>query len=189
MSSDLTAAGAGGARRGGQDERARAYDASLKLLGARARSRAELSERLARKGFDAGAVRTLLDDLERCGLIDDADFAEQWVHFRHRDGARSRRALRVELQNKGVDDERIAAALDRISEADERARAAELVRRTVARRSLPAADDVNACRREQRRLLGMLARKGYSSEVAFAAVNQEWAAALPEAPVDEEWIG
>src|SRR5699024_1165347 len=138
LSSDRTA-GATGTRRGEGDERARAYDASLRLLGARGRSRAELDERLARKGFDAGVVGTLLDDLERAGLIDDADFARQWVYFRHRDGARSRRALRIELRGKGVDEDHIEAALAGISEADERARASELVRRTVARRRPPAA--------------------------------------------------
>lgn len=188
MSSD-PAVGAGSSRRSEGDERARAYDASLTLLGSRARSRAELSERLAGKGFDAGVVRALLDDLERAGLVDDADFAQQWVYFRHRDGARSRHALRIELRGKGVDEEHIESALGRISEADERARAAELVRRTVARRRLPAADDAGACRREQRRLLGMLARKGYGSEIAYAAVRQEWAAALPEAPLGEDGIG
>lgn len=179
MSSEEAAAAQGTAE-GAGSERRRAYDAALRLLTARARSSAELSDRLVGKGFSAQTVRVLVGDLENAGLLDDADFARQWVYFRHRDGGRSRRVLRDELRRKGVDDEHIAAAVDCISEDDERARAARLVRRTLSRRSLPSADDVAACRREQRRLLGMLARKGYGSEIAYAVVSEEWSAAGPE---------
>ncbi|WP_182347584.1 regulatory protein RecX [Tomitella gaofuii] len=169
---------------GAGHERSRAYDASLRLLAARARSRAELAERLHRKGHADTVVTPLLDDLERAGLLDDADFAEQWVYFRHRDGARSRRALGVELRRKGVDDAVIEQAVAQISDDDERGRAAALVRRTLSRRRAPVADDADAARREQRRLVGMLARKGYGSELAYGVVMDEWRAAAEERAAD-----
>lgn len=164
-------------RREPGDERARAYDASLRLLAARARSRSELADRLHRKGYGESVVAALLDDLERAGLLDDADFASQWVYFRHRDGARSRRALGAELRDKGVDADVIDDALSQITDDDEYARAGALVRRTLARRGQPAADDADAVRRAQRRLLGMLARKGYGAELAHSVVTDEWSAA------------
>ncbi len=164
------------------DARGRAYDASLRLLAARARSRGELAERLRRKGYEQSIVGPLLDDLERAGLLDDADFASQWVYFRHRDGARSRRALGLELRDKGVDHDVIEDALSQITDDDERARAAALIRRTLARRGLPAADEPDAVRRAQRRLVGMLARKGYGAELAYSVVTDEWAAARENAP-------
>lgn len=146
----------------------------MRLLAARARSRAELTDRLLRKGLDEQVVGKLLDDLERSGLVDDADFAEQWVFFRHRDGARSRKALSLELRRKGVDEELIAEAVGQISDDGERDRAVALVRRTLARRRIPSAGEVDACRREQRRLVGMLARKGYGAELAYSVVIDEW---------------
>ncbi|QDQ97641.1 regulatory protein RecX [Tomitella fengzijianii] len=166
-------------RRGGEgSERSRAYEASLRLLAARARSRAELADRLQRKGYPEAVVGPLLDDLERAGLIDDADFAAQWVYFRHRDGGRSRRALGMELRSKGVDGAVIEEAVAQISDDDECARATELVRRTLRRRRPAAGSDAE--RREQRRLVGMLARKGYGSELAYTVVMDEWRAVAAE---------
>ncbi len=183
MNSDPSAGGAQrrSRRREPDDERGKAYDAALRLLAARARSRSELSGRLERKGFAPEVVRPLLDDLERAGLLDDADFAAQWVYFRHRDGARSRRALHAELRRKGVDAEVISEALTTITDEDERARAAELVRRTLGRRRPVDDGDEDARRRAQRRLVGMLARKGYGAELAYSVVAQEWAAAVEDA--------
>jgi regulatory protein len=73
------------------------------------------------------------------------------------------------LRQRGLDDQ-VDSALAGIDGSDERAKAAELVarrRRTLA--GLPP--DVQA-----RRLVGMLARKGYSSGLAYAVVREVMAA-------------
>ena len=56
------------------------------------------------------------------GLVDDADFAEQWVQSRRVNAGKGKRALAAELRTKGVDDDVIAAALSGI-DASDRARA------------------------------------------------------------------
>ncbi|WP_245650665.1 recombination regulator RecX [Nocardia harenae] len=160
----------GGTPQGGTVEQAK--EACLRLLAVRARSRAELAQRLSAKGFDAEVTAAAVERLVEVGLVDDAAFAEQWVRSRHTFSGKGRAALAQELRRKGVAPETAAAALDGISGDDERERAAELVRRKV--RSLPASVDRDTA---LRRLSGMLARRGYPASVAFPVVRAELDAA------------
>lgn len=149
-----------------------AKESALRLLAVRARSRAELAQRLSAKGYSLEVIEQVLDRLAEVGLIDDADFARQWVRQRHGFSGKGRRALQQELRRKGVSQEDSAAALEGVTADDEYERATELVRRKL--RSLPAGLD-----REKaiRRLVGMLARRGYGHSVAYAVVKSEYEAA------------
>ncbi|MFI5718430.1 recombination regulator RecX [Nocardia sp. NPDC051750] len=154
---------------GGSVEQAK--EACLRLLAVRARSRAELGQRLSAKGFATEVTEQVLDRLAEVGLVDDAEFARQWVQQRHRFSGKGRQALAQELRRKGVAREAAAAALEDVTADDETERATELVRRKL--RTLPAGLD-----REKaiRRLVGMLARRGYGHSVAYAVVKAEWEA-------------
>lgn len=138
----------------------------LDLLTARARSRAELADELAGRGVADDVSARVLDRLVEVGLLDDAAFAEQWVSSRHRHRGLGRRALADELRRKGVDRETAAVALDELGGEDERARAAELVERRLP--SMRRLDDTVAARR----LVGMLARKGYAAGLAHEVVRE-----------------
>ncbi|MGY2060436.1 regulatory protein RecX, partial [Nocardia gipuzkoensis] len=70
--------GAGEPAGGGTE--AQAKDVCLRLLTDRARSRAELANKLADKGFRADVAERVLNRLTEVGLINDAAFAEQWVY-------------------------------------------------------------------------------------------------------------
>ncbi|MEU2123448.1 recombination regulator RecX [Nocardia niwae] len=163
-SADPVAAGS----EGGTVEQAK--EACLRLLAVRARSRAELAQRLAAKGYTPEVSERALDRLGEVGLIDDAAFAEQWVHSRHTFSGKGKQALAQELRRKGVAQSDAAAALDAISTDDEEARAAELVRRKL--RSLPRELDRD---KRIRRLVGMLARRGYDQSTAYRVVKAELA--------------
>ena len=152
-----------------REEQARAL--CLRLLTARARTRAELSGQLARRGYPDGVSGPVLDRLAAVGLIDDTDFAQQWVESRRMHAGQGRRALAAELRAKGVDNEIITAALAGIDAGAERTRAEELVR-TKLRREALVDDDV----RVSRRLIAMLARRGYSQNLAGEVVLAELAA-------------
>jgi regulatory protein len=76
--------------------------------------------------------------------------------------------LAAELRTKGVDDEVIAAALADIDAGAERVRAEQLVERRLRREALGDGDDVKVTRR----LVGMLARRGYSQSMAVAVVTE-----------------
>lgn len=66
----------------------------------------------------------------------------------------------------------IAAALDGLDAGTERVRAEQLVERRLRREALGEGDDVKVTRR----LVGMLARRGYSQSMAVAVVTGALAA-------------
>ena len=147
-----------------REEQARAL--CLRLLTARARTRAELETQLAKRGYPDDVSTRVLDRLADVGLIDDADFAEQWVRSRRARAGKGKRALAAELRTKGVDDDVIAEALDGIDAGAERQRAEELVSEKL-RRERNTDDEAKLTRR----LVGMLARRGYSQTLAFDVVK------------------
>lgn len=152
-----------------------AASAALRLLRYRPRSEHELRERLLSKEHEPRAVDEALERIRIWGLIDDADFASEWVRGRRRRRGRSRGALERELREKGVAETHIAGAVAGIEESDDRKQAAELVRGRLARK--PAAIGPGAdIQGEKRRLVAFLARRGYPTGLAMSVVNAELAA-------------
>lgn len=159
-----------------QDPRNReeqAKNVCLRLLTVRARTRAELEAQLTKRGYPDDVSARVLDRLTEVGLIDDEDFAEQWVRSRHANAGKGKRALAVELRKKGVDNEVISAALAELDPAAERQRAEELVRDKLRRERLDGSPEADV--KVTRRLVGMLARRGYNQSMAFDVVSVELA--------------
>ncbi|MDV6297778.1 regulatory protein RecX [Dietzia maris] len=152
-----------------------AANAALRLLRYRPRSEHELRERLLDKEYAAEAVDEALGRVRAWGLVDDADFAEEWVRGRRRRRGRSRGALERELRDKGVAEAHIARAVGEIDESDDRRQAADLVRGRLDRRPRAALSgpDVQG---ERRRLIAFLARRGYPTGLAVKVVDAELAA-------------
>ncbi|WP_232675960.1 regulatory protein RecX [Nocardioides sp. R-C-SC26] len=148
----------------------------LDQLTGRARSRHELAEKLRSRGVPEEVAGRLLDRFEEVGLVDDAAFARAWASGRQSAKGLARRAIAQELRRKGVGDETARTALDELDPDAETEAARALVRKKL--RTLARVDDVTATRR----LVGMLARKGYGSGLAFAVVREELAAADRVAP-------
>jgi regulatory protein len=142
----------------------------LRRLTAAPRTRAELAADLAARDVPADVAEQALDRFTEVGLIDDAAFADAWVRSRHSTRGLSSRALQRELRNKGVDDETVSAAVDAIDPESELETAAAL----VARR-LPSSRGLDRAART-RRLVGMLARKGYDGGLAMRVVRDALAA-------------
>jgi len=152
-----------------RDEQARAL--CLRLLTVRARTHAELACQLAKRGYPDDVSSRVLDRLADVGLVDDVDFAEQWVHSRRVNAGKGKRALAAELHTKGVDKDVITSVLSDINPDAERDRAEELVRKKLRRENL-SDDDL----RLRRRLVAMLARRGYGQTMAYDVVSAELAA-------------
>ena len=138
----------------------------LDQLTGRARTRKELADKLASRNVPGDIATRLLDRFEEVGLVDDDAFARTWVSQRQQGKGLSRRVLAQELRRKGVDDEVVRDALDEIDPEDEAEAARELVRRRL--RSLRGVDETTAARR----LVGMLARKGYAPGLSYAIVRE-----------------
>ena len=143
----------------------------LRRLEDQPRSRAELAESLAKKNVPAEITVALLDRFEEVGLINDAEFARQWIQSRQRTRGLAPRVLAMELRRKGVDDEIISEVLGELDPADAREAAQRLVQKKL--RSMASLDDTTRIRR----LTSMLARKGYSPQLAFDVVREELEAA------------
>jgi len=154
-------------------EQARAL--CLRLLTARARTRAELAAQLAQRGYPDDISAAVLDRLAQVGLVDDEDFAEQWVRSRRSSAGKGKRALAAELRTKGLDNEVITAALADIDAGAERMRAEQLVRDKLRREKLGDPSDRDTENKVTRRLAGMLARRGYSQNLALDVVTTELA--------------
>jgi len=164
------------------DPEAVAKTICLRLLTVRARSRAELADQLRRREVPADVADRVLDRYVEVGLIDDAAFAQAYVASKHRGRGLGRAALRTELRRKGIAGPVAERAVQTLDEDAERDRAAELVAKKLDSAifaGVPAA---------RRRLLGMLARRGYPPSVAASVVNEAlrgYAEPIALDPVDQ----
>ncbi|HVQ92660.1 MAG TPA: regulatory protein RecX [Mycobacteriales bacterium] len=141
----------------------------LRLLTGQPRSRSELAAALARRGVPADAAEAVLGRFAEVGLIDDRAFAAAWVDSRHVGRGLGRRALAAELRRRGIDDGTAADAIATLDPGTEEATARALVRRKL-RASSGLAPEVRA-----RRVVAMLARRGYSADLSLRLLREELA--------------
>jgi regulatory protein len=138
----------------------------LRALTGTPKTRQQLADLLADRDVPDDAAETVLDRLAEVGLIDDEAFAQAWVSSRQAGRGLARRALKAELRAKGVDDDVAATAVEAVDDDDERETARRLVERRLP--SMLRLDRATATRR----LMGMLARKGYSGGLAAGVVRE-----------------
>lgn len=146
----------------------------LRLLTGSAKSRAQLSEALARKDVPEEVAERVLDRFTEVGLVDDAAYAQSLVRTGHAERGLSRRAVAQELRRRGVGDADAAEALAQIDDDDE-----EEAARAFARRKLSATRGLDRDVR-LRRTYAALGRKGYGAELVSRVVRAELAAEEPE---------
>ncbi|MER6593863.1 regulatory protein RecX [Micromonospora purpureochromogenes] len=164
-----------------RDEAEVAREICLRQLAVRPRTRAELAGALAKRGISDEVSADVLDRYDEVGIIDDAAFARAWVSSRHTGRGLARRALANELRQRGVDGDVASEALGELDEETE----AETARALVDRKLRTARGEPDAV---FRRLVGMLARKGYPPGVAIRAVKDALAAQSAEAAEFAEQI-
>lgn len=164
----------------------------LRLLAVRPRTYIELAEALTRRGIPDDVIGEVLDRYRDVGMIDDAAFAHAWVDSRHRVQKLSKRALSSELRRKGVDTDFVDAALEQVDSDSERQAA-----RALTDKKLRKVGDTPP-QTLFRRLVAMLARKGYPAHVAVGVVKEalqeradaaEFAESVDVDALDEEQLG
>ncbi len=143
-----------------------ARNIALQQLNYAPRSRKELADKLKGKGVPEDISEQVLDRLTEVGLIDDLTYAQMLVRSKQNSRRLAKRALRVELTKKGISQDIATQVLDEVDPDDE----LEMARLIVAKkmRSLGSADTVTI----QRRLSGLLARKGYASNVSMLVIRE-----------------
>jgi regulatory protein len=147
----------------------KARDAALSLLSHRARSAAELTRRLRRKGYGDEVAEETVGRLGELGMVDDAAFAESFVRDRVRLRPQGKRRMASELRARGVDAETASAAIGEVM-AREDATELDLARAAAARwKPRPGEDPARA----RRRLHAFLARRGFGGDAVRAVLSEK----------------
>lgn len=143
----------------------RARNVLLYQLNKSIKSRFQLAQILANREIPEEIAEPLLTRFEEAGLINDENFANAVVSSRQNTRGLSKSAIIRELRTKGVADEIIQQATQELDFETEFATALQITERRL--RSMQSlAPEVR-----QRRLIGFLQRKGYSSAIVFKAIN------------------
>jgi regulatory protein len=157
-----------------EDEQEINYQRAIRFLGYRIRSNSEIKKHLELQGTSEDIIDSVVNRLERNGLLDDKQFAQLWVENRNEFRPRSHRMLFVELNKKGIHPDVINQVLDDTSSDEELVfKAAENQVRKY--RNLDWRDF-------RRKLSSYLARRGFSYAVINPVVNQIWAERDSENP-------
>ncbi len=132
----------------------RASEIAARLLARREHSRAELAEKLRRRGIKKSEYASVLDRLEAAGALSEQRFVEQLVASRLRRGYGPVRIC-ADLAARGVDSDAIDRTL--LSDEGEWARRAEQTRRARFGLGLPREYA------ERARQARFLERRGYTA--------------------------
>jgi regulatory protein len=144
------------------------FDRALAMLAARPRAARDLERMLVRKGEPAGHVATAVERLVALGVLDDAQYARQFIRAKIAGAGLSRRRLQSELWRRGVARDVIDAALAEVmveDEVDESAQIAQVAAKKL--RTLRSADPATT----RRRLYSFLARRGYESSAIRRVID------------------
>ena len=143
-----------------------AYQKALHFIGYRPRSSAEVRQNLTKRGIAEDLVEQTVARLQQAGLVNDQEFARNWIENRNTFQPRSRLALRLELRRKGLSDETIQPVLD--EQVDEQVLALEAARKYTRRLAGLEWPDF------RRKLGGFLARRGFSYTTLSPVVSEIW---------------
>lgn len=148
-----------------EDTRERAFQQAMLFLSYRARSEKEIKQNLLKHEIPEEVIEQTLERLRKGGLVNDNQFARVWVENRSTFRPRSRRALTMELRQKGLDDETAQAA---VSNVDENALAYESASKRASRlKGLEWGEF-------RKKLSEYLARRGFPYSVIAPVVTQIW---------------
>jgi len=137
----------------------RAKARALRMLAARARTEAQVKERLLQLGFDPEIAGAAVAWLRSLGYLDDEAFARQWVRSRVEHRPMGARRLALELRRQGVPPAIADEAAGGVTEAQETEWAFALANERLARLGhLPR-------EKAMRRIYGLLERRGFAPRV------------------------
>ncbi len=141
---------------------------AIHAVARRSMSRVMLTTKLTQRGLPRPAAARIAADLQAAGLIDEKSFAEGVVGSTISRKATGTRLLVNTLRAKGIEGKMAAKAVEKVTreaDYDPRAAALDLARRkhrTMGTRLDPQA--------RQRRLYGLLARRGFDAELCREVV-------------------
>ena len=148
------------------DSNEKAFQSALHFLSFRNRSEYEIRRNLIGKGFVEEEISEVIEDLKKRGYLDEEKFAREWVESRSTSKPRGRRLLVYELQQKKVNPEKIAQALQILP--DEITLALNAARKIIHRYEDMEIDIFN------KKVTGFLIRRGFDFEIIRKARKILW---------------
>jgi regulatory protein len=140
-----------------------ALSLALEALSRKERTVAELGTWLRGRGVEHGQVEEVVDQLVSTGVLDDARYARRYAEDKRELSGWGSERIRDALFERGIADEDVEEALGAGGVEGEIELALGLLRNRGLRLDDP---------RERQRALGLLARRGYDSEVAYEAIRR-----------------
>jgi len=165
-----------------EDARERALHQALLFLSYRARSENEIRKNLSKHEIPDAVIEETLERLRREGFANDKKFASAWVENRSTFRPRGRRALAMELRQKGIDDSTIESALE---EVDDEALAYEAGQKKARKLKVQEWNEF------RKKMSEFLARRGFSYSVITPIVKRLWSESHAEGEeqiIDDEEI-
>lgn len=139
-----------------------ALEKAITQLAARARTEKEIVDSLRKNAYPEETIAKVMARLHEAGYINDADFAAQWTASRASKGLGTRR-IRMELRQKGVDQQEIDRALSEMND-DELMQGALMAAQRAAR-----GKDISSPA-DRQKILAALARRGFDFSIAKQAL-------------------
>jgi regulatory protein len=153
-----------------EEARFRAQRLAVNYLSYRPRSAREVIQHLTRKGYGKELSRTVAQNLEKAGLINDAQFAAMFVRDRIKRRPAGRALLRRALQEKGIAPQLVEQVLDNALSDEIQQEAAEHL--AAKRLRLHGASFAKLdTARKKKRLFEYLLRRGFSNDIALKTVR------------------
>jgi regulatory protein len=148
-----------------EDQIQQGYQRATNLLSYRARSEQEIKLNLQKHQVPETIIESVLERLRDASLVDDREFAQQWIENRIRFHPRSKRALSSELYRKGISNQIIEETL---LDIDEEVLARSLAQKKVSK--LRTLDKPTF----QKKMYGFLSRRGFHYGISKEVVSQLW---------------
>jgi regulatory protein len=127
----------------------------------RERSKKEITNYLASKGIQEEVAKKVLDDFEKTDLVDDNRFALSWIKNRTKFNPKGNFALKMELRDRGVDENEIENLLQSVDEKENARKALEKAIKKYGKKSS-----------SKKKILEYLKRRGFELQTALEVINE-----------------
>ena len=140
----------------------------LKLLGRRAHARKELLQKALRKEYPQDVIEGMLDNLEKKGYIDDADFAETYAADKYKLNRWGPSKIKAHLFKKGIQRTTIEQSIKKVFRNKD---LEETFIHLISKRKRHFLREENELKRKKK-VISYLARKGYYSSDIYDNIDQ-----------------
>lgn len=145
----------------------RAMNSSLYHLQKMPKTEHQLRDNLKKKLIPQNIIDETMEKLVKQGLVNDKDFAENFIYSKRKYEKLGSSAIRMKLIQKGISNDIITELLNEVSEDDLRETAVILAEKKI--RSLMREADLN---KRTQKLVSFLAYRGYGAGLAYEVAKE-----------------